>query len=169
MRLWFCISLNHFRMIIFQFKSFKIWQLPLPGNEHIIQKHTNSHQFRKMWNSYKLPQECESPLIIVPLEKSLLIFLIVSNWRFLFLYCYIPCQLIMTATYLFNRTNAFCFWLWTHFIVGVFNYYLLIFKLIIWHNTRIVYVHVFTLYLYLKKHLHVILHVTSKMIFCNYI
>ncbi len=39
--------------------------------------------------------------------------------------------------------------LWSHFILSGLNYY--VFKLIIWYNALIVYIHVFTLYLYFKK------------------
>ncbi len=52
------------------------------------------------------------------------------------------------------------------FILGGLNYYVLTFKLIIWYNGLIVYIHVFKLYLYLKKYLYV---VTSVINFCNYI
>ncbi len=54
----------------------------------------------------------------------------------------------------------------SHFILGGLNYYVLTFKLIIWYNTLIVYIHVLTLYLYFNKHLYV---VTSEINFCNYI
>ncbi len=37
-----------------------------------------------------------------------------------------------------------------HFILSGLNYYVLAFKLIIWYSALIVYIHVFTLYLYLK-------------------
>ncbi len=46
------------------------------------------------------------------------------------------------------------------------NYYVLTFTLIIWYNALIVYVHVFTLYLYIFKNLYVVI---SVMNFCNYI
>ncbi len=55
---------------------------------------------------------------------------------------------------------------WSHFILGGLNYYVLTFKLIIWYNAFIVYIHVFTLCFYLKKYLYV---VTSVINFCNYI
>ncbi len=56
--------------------------------------------------------------------------------------------------------------MWSHFILGGRNYYVLTFKLIIWYNALIVYIHVFTLYLYVLKYLYVI---TSVIHFCNYI
>ncbi len=55
---------------------------------------------------------------------------------------------------------------WSHFILGGLNYYVLTFKLIIWYNALIMYIHAFTLYLYFKKYLYVI---TSVINFCNYI
>ncbi len=39
----------------------------------------------------------------------------------------------------------------SHFILGGLNYYILTFKSIIWYNALIVYMHVFTLYLYFRK------------------
>ncbi len=49
-------------------------------------------------------------------------------------------------------------------ILSVFNYYELAFKLIIWYNVLVVFAHVFTMYLYLKKYLHVITSVITFII-----
>ncbi len=40
---------------------------------------------------------------------------------------------------------------WSHFVLDGLNYYVIRLKLIIWYNALIVYIHVLTLYLYLKK------------------
>ncbi len=51
-------------------------------------------------------------------------------------------------------------------VIGGLNYYVLTFQLIMWYNALIVYIHVFTLYLYFKKYLHTI---SSVINLCNYI
>ncbi len=59
------------------------------------------------------------------------------------------CLILNSSIFYLNQLLSFIIIIIIIFILGGLNYCVLTFKLIIWHNSLIVYMYVFTLYLYI--------------------